>query len=218
MKRKKRKQLKEDEFVTIFNRAVHYLKEHSHQIYILIILAVAAALVFTGGKFISSQSQKKEGQLLAQILNLQSGLKTQPENVANLEEIAGGGKFSRLAYIVLATHFAENGDVAKAQAYLEEFPKKRKDIFYYQAQDLLAQIYFQQKEFDKVIQVYSAIEDEDPDVYSLDVVLFHMAEAYEEKGETEEALALYRKIQEEYSNTYFGFDASQKVRKLEAKK
>ncbi len=218
MKRKKRKQLKEDEFVTVFNRAVHYLKEHSQQIYVLIILAVAAALIFVGGKFISSQSQKKEGQLLAQILDLQSGLETQPENVVRLEEIAGGGKFSRLAYIILATHFAESGDVAKAQAYLEEFPKKRKDIFFYQAQDLLAQVYFQQKDFDKAIQIYQAIEEEDPEVYALDAVLFHMAEAYEEKGETDEALALYRKIQEEFSSTYFGFDASQKVRKLEAKK
>ena len=218
MKRKKRKQLKEDEFVTVFNRAVHYLKEHSQQIYVLITLAVVAALIFTGGKFISSRSQKKEGQVLAQILDLQSGLKTQPENVANLEEIAGGGRFSRLAYIFLATHFVESGDVDKARAYLEKFPKKRKDIFFYQAQDLLAQIYFQQKEFDKAIQIYRVIEEENPNVYSLDVILFHMAEVYEEKGENEEALALYRKIQEEYSNTYFGFDASQKVRKLEAKK
>jgi predicted negative regulator of RcsB-dependent stress response len=218
MKRKKRKQLKEDEFVTVFNRAVHYIKKHTHQIYVLIILAVAAALIFLGGKFVSSRSQNKEGQVLAQIIDLQSGLKTQPENVANLEEIAGGGKFSRLAYIILATHFAESGDVVKARAYLEEFPKKRKDMLYYQAQDLLAQIYFQQKEFDRAIQIYREVEEENPGVYALDVILFHMAEAYEEKGETEEALALYRKIQEEYSNTYFGFDASQKVRKLEAKK
>lgn len=218
MKRKKRKQLKEDEFVTVFNRAVHYFREHSHQIYVLIILVVAAALIFMGGKFISSQSEKKEGQVLAQILDLQSGLKTQPENVARLEEIAGGGKFSRLAYIVLAAHFMESGDLDKAQAYLKEFPKKRKDMFFYQAQDLLAQIYFQKKEFDQAIQIYQAIEEEDPEVYTLDAVLFHMAEAYEEKGETEEALALYRKIQEEYSSTYFGFDASQKVKKLESKK
>jgi predicted negative regulator of RcsB-dependent stress response len=218
MKRKKRKQLKEDEFVTVFNRAIHYVKEHTQQIYVFIILAVAVALIFVGGKFISGHSQKKEGRLLAQILDLQSDLKSQPENVAKLEEIAGEGKFSRLAYIVLAAYFVESGDLDKAQAYLEEIPQKRKDIFFYQAQDLLAQIYFQQKDFDKAIQVYRTVEEENPTAYSLDVILFHMAEVYEEKGETEEALALYRKVQEEYSNTYFGFDASQKVRKLEVKK
>lgn len=218
MKRKKRKQLKEDEFVTVFNRAAHYIREHSHQVYVLVILAVVVALIFTGGKFISSQSHKKETQVLTQILDLQSGLETQPENVARLEEIAGSGKFSRLAYIILAAHFVESGDAAKAQAYLEEFPKKQRDIFFYQAQDLLAQIYFHQNEFDRAIQIYREIEDENPSAYSMDVILFHMAEVYEEKGEAEEALALYRKVQEEYSNTYFGFDASQKVKRLEAKK
>jgi hypothetical protein len=49
-------------------------------------------------------------------------------------------------------------------------------------------------------------------------VLFHRAEVHEEMGETDEALALYRKLQEEYSQTYYGFDASQKIKELELKK
>ena len=106
----------------------------------------------------------------------------------------------------------------KAQIYLEKIPKKPKDLVFYQAQDLLGQIHFKRKDYDKAIEIYRAIEEDDPESYSLDVVLFRRAEAHEEKGETDEALALYRKIQQEFSQTYYGFDASQKISKLESKK
>ena len=218
MKRIKRKQLKEDEFVSAVNKFVHYVRDHTKEIKAFFILVFALVIVFFGVKSLSNKSQKKERQLLTQILDLQSDLSGKPENLAKLEELAGSGKFSRLGYIVLASYWMENGDLAKAQAYLENIPKKPKDVFFYQAQDLLGQIHFKQKDFDKAIEIYRAIEEDDPESYSLDVILFHRAEIHEEKGETDEALALYRKIQEEYSQTYYGFDASQKITKLELKK
>lgn len=218
MKRIKRKQLKEDEFVSAVNKFVHYVRDHTKEIKAFFILVLALVIVFFGVKSLSNKSQKKERQLLTQILDLQSDLSGKPENLAKLEELAGSGKFSRLGYIVLASYWMENGDLVKAQAYLENIPKKPKDVFFYQAQDLLGQIHFKQKDFDKAIEIYRAIEEDDPESYSLDVILFHRAEIHEEKGETDEALALYRKIQEEFSQTYYGFDASQKVTKLELKK
>jgi predicted negative regulator of RcsB-dependent stress response len=218
MKRIKRKQLKEDEFVSAVNKFVHYVRDHTKKIKAFFIIVLAAVVVFFGVKALSTQSQKKERQLLTQILDLQSDLSGKPENLAKLEELAGSGKFSRLGYIALASYWMENGDLDKAQAYLENIPKKPKDVFFYQAQDLLGQIHFKQKDFDKAIEIYRAIEDDDPESYSLDVILFHRAEVHEEKGETDEALALYRKIQEEFSQTYYGFDASQKISKLELKK
>ncbi len=218
MKRIKRKQLKEDEFVSAVNKFVHYVRDHTKEIKAFFILVLALVIVFFGVKSLSNKSQKKERQLLTQILDLQSDLSGKPENLAKLEELAGSGKFSRLGYIVLASYWMENGDLVKAQAYLENIPKKPKDVFFYQAQDLLGQIHFKQKDFDKAIEIYRAIEEDDPESYSLDVILFHRAEVHEEKGETDEALALYRKIQEEFSQTYYGLDASQKVSKLELKK
>ncbi len=132
--------------------------------------------------------------------------------------MAGDGKFSRLAYLLLATYYVENGDYDKAQSYLEKMPENRKDTFYYQAQDLLAQIHFKRKDYDKAVEIYKKIEEADPKDHALDVILFHRAEVHEEKGEVEEALALYKKVQEEFSQTFYGFDAGQKIRKLEAKK
>ncbi len=217
MKRKKRKQLKEDEFVSIVNKIIHYVRDHTKEIMTLCVMILVLALVFIGGKYISRQSQKKESQKLAQILDLQSDLNNKPENLAKLEEMAGKGKFTRLGYIYLSSYWIENGDLEKAQTYLEMIPNKPKDIVFYQAQDLLGQIYFKRKDYDKAIEIYRAIEEDDPESYSLDVVLFHRAEVHEEKGESDEALALYRKIQQEFSQTYYGFDASQKVSQLESK-
>ncbi len=218
MKRKERKHLKEDEFVSAVNKFVHYVKDHSKKIKAFFILVLALVVVYFGVNILSARGEKKEKQLLTQILDLQSDLSGKPENLAQLEELAGSGKFSRLGYIALASYWMENGDLDKAQAYLEIIPKKPKDVFFYQAQDLLGQIHFKQKDFDKAIEIYKAIEEDDPESYSLDVILFHRAEVHEEKGEMDEALALYRKIQEEFSQTYYGFDASQKVNKLELKK
>ncbi len=185
---------------------------------ILCVLAIFLVMVFFGVKYISRQSYKKESQRLTQILDLQSNLDNKPENLARLEEIAGKGKFTRLGYIYLSSYWIENGDLEKAQACLEKIPDKPKDVVFYQAQDLLGQIHFKRKDYDKAIEIYKAIEEDDPESYSLDVVLFHRAEVHEEKGDTDEALALYRKIQQEFSQTYYGFDASKKVSQLESKK
>lgn len=218
MKRKKRRQLKEDEFVSIVNKIFHYFRDHTKELVTLCVLAFVLVLVFFGVKYISRHSQKKESQRLTQILDLQGDLNNKPENLARLEEIAGRGKFTRLGYIYLSSYWIENGDLEKAQIYLEKIPKKPRDVVFYQAQDLLGQIHLKRKDYDKAIEIYRAIEEDDPESYSLDVVLFHRAEVHEEKGETDEALALYRKIQQEFSQTYYGFDASQKVSQLESKK
>jgi len=218
VKRIKRKQLKEDEFVSTINKIFRFVKERTKELAVLVVLIAALLLIFAGLKFVTGENRKKESRLLTQILNLHADLNDNPENVAQLEELAGDGKFSRLAYLLLATYYMENGESDKAQGYLEKMPEGRKDTLYYQAQDLLAQIHFKLKNYDKAIEIYKKIEDEDPKDHSMDVILFHRAEVHEEKGEFEEALALYKKVQEEFSQTFYGFDAAQKVRKLETKK
>jgi len=153
-----------------------------------------------------------------QIFNIGSELNNNPENADKLEELAGSGRFSRVAYIVLATHWVEKGELEKAEASLEKMNKSPKDIFYYQAQDLLAQIHSKQKNYDKAIEIYKKIEEENPKEYSLAVILFHRAEVLEEKGEIEGALAFYKRVQEEFPQAYYSLDASRKIRELEAKK
>lgn len=106
----------------------------------------------------------------------------------------------------------------KALDLLAKLSPGRKDLFYYQAQDLMAQIYIEQKNYDKAIDIYKKIEEENPKEYTLDVVLFKMAQAHEKKGEIKEALALYNRVKDEFPQTYYGYDASKKAEKLGSKK
>jgi tetratricopeptide (TPR) repeat protein len=95
---------------------------------------------------------------------------------------------------------------------------RAQDFIYYQAQDLLAQINARQKDYDGAIAIYTKIEEAKPEDYCLDVVLFHKAEALEAKGSQPEALAVYKKIQEQFPQSYYGYDAAERVRKIETSK
>lgn len=218
MKRIKRKQLKQDELITSIGKIIRFAKKRARELVALGVAVVIIILFFIGARLVKVQNIKKESRLLGQILELHSELNETPGNVQKLEDLADKGKFSRLAYLLLAGYWVERGDFDKAEKFLREIFKGKKDIFYYQAQDLLAQIYTKQKDFDKAIDIYKKIEEENPVEYVLDAVLFHQAEALEQKGDIDGALALYKKVQEEFPQTYFGFDASQKVQKLEKKK
>ena len=218
MKRKFKRQLKEDEFVSTITKVVEFAQKRTRELVALATIIVIAVLVFVGVRLIKAQNIKKESRLLSDIITLHEELGEKPENVAKLENLAGKGKFSRVAYLFLSSHWVEKGDLDKAQETLKKASGGEKDLFYFQAQDLQAQIHIKRKEYDQAIEIYKKIKEESPDQYTLDAILFRQAEALEQKGETEEALALYKKVQEDFPQTFFGYDASQKVRKLEEKK
>jgi len=218
MKRKFRKKLKEDELVTTVNKIFHFIREQTKKVMVVAFGILFIVIIFVGVKFIKAKNKKSESRLLTHIIDLQSDLNNKPENLARLEELAGDGKFSRLAYVFLATYWMENGDSDKARSFVEKIPETPKDFFYYQATDLLAQIHFKRKEYDKSLEIYKKIEEENPKDYSMDVILFHRAEINEEQGDAEQALALYKRVQDEFPQTFYGYEASIKVGKLETKK
>lgn len=217
MKRIKRKRLKEDEFVTTVNKIALFLKKHTRELFALGILILIIFVIIIGARLMRFQSTKKENRLLTQIFQVNSELYENPENVAKLEELAGNGKFTRLANILLATYWIEQGDYDKANASLAKIKKSRKDFIYYRAQDLLATIQFKRKNYDGAIEIYKQMEKENPKDFSLEVILFNRAEIHEEKGEIDEALALYKRIRDEFPQTYYSMDASQRIEKLERK-
>jgi len=215
MKRVVRKQLKEDEFVTTVNKVINFLRKHMRELIAAGALILFALILFTGLKIIRTMTEKKESALLTEILQLSSELKDNPENVKALEDLGGEGKFSRLAYIKLAAYCLSEGELDKAMTVLEKIPMNRKDLFFYQAQDLMAQIHIKNGNYDKAIDIYKKIEEENPEDYSLDVVLYYRAEAHERRGETEQALEIYRRLQNDFPGTFYGLDASRKAEELE---
>jgi predicted negative regulator of RcsB-dependent stress response len=218
MKRATRKQLKEDKFQMTIQNIVDYSREHTKKISMAAAGIVILILVFMVFQFVKAQQIKKENLALDQILKVSSEIRENPEKVAELEELAGRGEFSRIGYLELAKYWFEKEDFAKVTPYLDEITKGKKDLIYYQAEDLKGQVFISQKNYDEAIALYGKIEEANPKKYVLDAVLFHKAQAHEQKGETEEALLLYKRLQEEFSQTYYGYDASAKVLNLEQKK
>jgi predicted negative regulator of RcsB-dependent stress response len=218
MKRATKKHLKEDKFQTTITNIIDYSREHTKEISIAgagIVVLILAFLVF---QVIGAQQIKKENRALDQILTLSSEIRQNPEKIAELEELAGKGRFTRIGYLELAKYWFEKEDYEKIPPYLDELSKGKKDLVYYQAQDLMGQVYISQKNYDSAIALYGKLEEQNPKDYVLDAVLFHKAHALEKKGETEEALVLYKRLQEEFSQTYYGYDAQAKVLALEEKK
>jgi tetratricopeptide (TPR) repeat protein len=211
MKRATKQHLKEDKLQMTATNIVEFSREHTKEISTASAGVAVLILVFIVFQVISVQQTKKENRILDQILTLSSEIRENPEKIAELEELAGKGRFSRIGYLELAKYWFEKEDFAKVTAYLDEMSKGKKDLVYYQAQDLMGQVYISQNDYDNAIALYGKLEEKNPKEYVLDAVLFHKAHAHEKKGETEEALVLYKRIQEEFSQTYFGYDASVKV-------
>jgi predicted negative regulator of RcsB-dependent stress response len=218
MKRKIKKQLKEDELVTGFQKFLEFAKTWQKEVIIFAVVVAVLAALYGSFQLIRAQQTKKESRRVGEILALRADLAKNPQNVAKLEQLGGTEKAARLAFISLATYWIEQGNLDKALASLAKIKDNPKDFFYYQAQDLTAQVEILKGRYDQAIQILKKIEEAKPKDYLLDVVLYHHAEALEKKGQPKEARDLYKKVQDEYAQTYFGYDASAKVKKLESAK
>jgi len=215
MKKVVKKQLKEDEFVSTMTKIVRFFEERTKQILIGVAIGAGVALLFVGARVLRVQQARRESRVLSQLLELRSTAVSKPENLAAMEKLAGSGKYDRLGYVLTATYWVEKGDLQKAAESLARVKSPPRDFIYYQSQDLLAQVNSTKKDYDQAIAIYTKIEQAKPKEYCLDAVLFHKAEALEAKGSKAEALALYKKIQEDFPQSYYGYDAAARVRKIE---
>ncbi len=218
MKRKERHHLKEDGIAAGLNRVVQYFKKWERELLIGLGVVAVAVLIFGALLVLKSRQLNSQSRKAGEILELTADLDANPDNLAKLESLDRKGRFTRIGTIELAKHWLGKSDFNKADSVLAEFPKAPRDLLFYQAENLKAQSAILQKDFDTAIAVYLKIEEDNPDVYPLDAVLFHLAEAYELKGDTKEARSLYERIQLEYTQTYYGYEASVKAGRLQLEK
>ncbi len=216
MKQQERHRLKQDDLAFGLHRLVNFGRQFGRQLAILGIVIVALAVVYVGLQLVRGQSRSKESRAIGEVLQLRADLPKNPANLAKLE--AYGGKAGRLADVLVGTYWVEQGDLDKAEASVLKVKENPKDTIYYEAQDLLAQIYFWRKNYDKAIEIYKNIVTDNPKDFPLDGVIYHQAEALEKKGQKAEALALYKKLQADYAQTYFGYESQAKIASLEAVK
>jgi predicted negative regulator of RcsB-dependent stress response len=218
MKREIKKKLKEDEFVHSFSWIAGFAAKWKKEITIAGAVIVGLAVLWVGVQVLNGVQDRKNSAALGEILALRNDLSKNPQNLAKLEGLSQKGKFARVASAQLAAYWVEQGSLDKAEKALAGVSGGPRDFFYYQAQDLAGQIAVLKGEYDKAVKILQAVEEAKPKDYNLDAVLYHKAEALEKKGDAAGALALYKRIQAEYAQSYFGYDAGQKTRRLEAAK
>jgi predicted negative regulator of RcsB-dependent stress response len=218
MTREIKKKLKEDEFVDSFGWVVSFVQKWRKELTIAAAVIVGVAVLWAGAQVLNGAQNRKNSAALGEILALRNDLDKNPQNLSKLEALAQKGKFARVASAQLAAYWVEQGALDKAEKALAGASAGPRDFFYYQAQDLSGQIAVLKGEYDKAVKILQAVEDAKPKDFNLDAVLYHKAEALEKKGDAAGALALYKRIQTEYAQSYFGYDAGQKTRKLEAAK
>jgi len=216
MKHQERHRLKQNELAFGLHKLVDFGKRYGRSLAVLGIVLVALVLVYAGFQVVRALANKKDSQVISEVLKLRSELPKNPGNLTKLESYKG--KAGRLAEVLVATYWVEQGDLDKAEASANKVKGSPKDSTYYQAQSLLAQIYFWRKNYDKAIEIYKAILADNPKDYPQDGVMYHQAEALEKKGQKAEALTLYKKLQTDYAQTYFGYEAQTKVASLDAAK
>jgi len=218
MKGRERKQLKQDYFISIVTKSVDFVKDNWKAFVLAAGGLVLLGVIFVAGRLIQAKHLRDQSVILGEIIEISAELEENPEKIQELEQIADKGKYARVAYLKLAAYWMEKEDFEKALATLENLAKGKKDLVFYQGLDLTADIHMKRKEYDAALEIYNRIEKEKPKSYPIDKILFQKAQVLEEKGDTEAALALYKTIQEEYAQTYYGFDAGAKIKELENKK
>jgi tetratricopeptide (TPR) repeat protein len=216
MKRTERHHLKEDEIRTGLNWFVRFYEDWKREVTIGAGVLVFAAAVFGLLLLVRSHARAAQSRAVSEVISLSQNLAGSPANLARLEALTnrGQGRAARLACLELAAYWAGKDDDAKAEGFLGRIAAAPKDLLYYQAENLKAQVLIQMKEFDKAIAIYKQIEEEKPASYPLDAVLFSLAETYELAGQKQQALDLYAEIRAEYPQTYYGEEAATKAGRL----
>ncbi len=218
MKKKVKRQLKTDEFANFMNRIFDFFKSNQREFTIAGAALLVIALVFLSVRYVQAVNSRKQSEILGQILQLESEIKDNPDSLVELEQMAGKGKFGRLAAIKAAALNFERGRTGKAVELLQNVSSAPKDMVYYQARDLLGQIYFSQQQYDEALAVFSEIERENPRVYPMDIILYRKARVLAARNDVDLAIEAFTKLQTDFPNSYYGYEATREAQKLEEKK
>jgi len=218
MKRTERHHLKEDEMAHGVHWLTEFIQTYRREISYVAGAVVLALVVFGGLLAVRAQSRNAQSRAVGRVMDLAAEIGQKPDKLADLEKLAAGGRTARLAGVELARYWAEKSDWAKADGALAKLPAGPKDLLYYQAEDLKAQVAVGRKDYDGAIAIYKKIGEDKPKTYPLDAAAFRLAECHELKGETAVAIELFKKVQTDFPQSYFGYEASLKLSKLEVRR
>jgi len=225
-----RKQIKQDEFISLVDRSFHWLGQNWRQASYGLGGVLAAALIWWGvSTFLGSRSEAAEQALSAAIATYQAptgGLvpatakQSFPSDTARLAAAeqafqAVTSRYwltpeSRVAAIFLARIAVDRGDQALAIRKLSEVTSRRSaDPVVRLAMLDLVRLRIAKGEGTQLVSDLEAmVAGKDPRL-TRDTALFQLAKVWEHEGKPEEANRYYRKLVEDFPDSPYRADAQQ---------
>ena len=215
MKRKERRHLKSNEFAEFIQKALDFLRIHTREFTAAAAVIAVAIVIILGVRYINARNLEKQSRILARINKLSQQVRDDPQKLEELKDLAGPGKFARAGTIHIAAYHIENGEFDKAMEAVDSMPGSPKDILYYQSRELKALVLLKQEKYTEALEVFEAIEMENPNNYVMDGILFKKAEVLKKMGRVDDAIEVYKRITEEYTGTYYVMEAQQELTNLQ---
>lgn len=228
-----RKQIKQDEFITLFDKIVHWLTDNWRQTTIILGSAIGLMLLIWGVSALLSSRSNAAGLVLAQAIDTYTApvgpdapkeakikFGTDTERLSEAEKLFQKVKSSyyltpeaKLASVFLATIAADRGDRDGAIRTLTAIASKRSaDPVVRLATLALIRLRLAKGEAGQLVsELEEMAAGKDPRL-PRDAAIFELARVREQEGKPAEAAKFYRKLVEDFPDSAYRMDAEQRLK------
>lgn len=216
MKRKEREHLKEDPFVNLVEKIVHFLRKYKKEITIGVSAAALILVILIVIIIMRSSSINKENELYAQALTIKnSETLTINRKIEELEKIKSRNGISATNKLFIANLYLEKGDIEGVSRTLAEIKNPRLKVINDQKQLLEAELLYAQDKTTEAIEKMNLLLADPGLEISKDQIVFRMATIQLKSNDNEAAKASFNKLITEYPNSFFANEARTFLEELE---
>ncbi len=201
MKRKERREIKEDELTSLFVKITDFLSKRKKEAVIIGIVLGVLIIVWSGYTIIKSSLERKDNKNYLKIIELTKTKDKAFKNEKLILKLSKKGKLSKAGYFILAEYYISSGNNDKALEIVEKIPNSS-DLNGFKKNLLKFEILFSKNEYNKIVDLYRSgkIDKfiEDNKKFPADELLYYVALCYEKLNQPDSAKKIWLKIKNEY--------------------
>lgn len=230
MKAELRHKIKEDEFVSLFARVTHHIIVNPRQTYTVIGVAVVLGGLFAGAHYYKKHQDAKANEAFLKALTSFSGTRLdvppppgtepKPDYASALKsfEEAGGYSLSGLkepARLLAAVSEARMGKAQDAEGRLKNVASTASNVLYARmAKLLLAESLLDQGKAAEAAKAFGEFAQTSDPNFPVEYAMLRLGQAQAKAGDKPAALATFRKIKAQYSDSMFAMEAETEIRRI----
>ncbi len=201
MKRKERREIKEDELTNLFVKITDFLSKRKKEAIILGIVIGTFIILWSGYTVIKTSIEKRDNKNYRKILELTKTKEKAFKNEKLILELSKNGKLSKAGYFILAEYYISSGNDNKALEIIEKIPDSS-DFNGFKKNLLKFEILFSKKDYNKIVDLYRSGKIDkfirDNKKFPADEILYYIALSYEKLNQLDSAKKIWLKIRNEY--------------------